>query len=159
MPGRWRGRLAGLAILALPLISCAVAARDATVVVIGPGGDVLARAPARDGTFALRYRNSLYGSPAEERYEVDTDGRMVLTGLWADELAVLEEYYAIDQAAARTDDGWSAPPARRDIVLDTLTVAATDLGERTLLVDGHAPIPLWELVSDDDPMVRLEISP
>lgn len=38
-----------------------------------------------------------------------------------------------------------------------LLVAATDLGERTLLVDGASPLELWRLVDDAQPTVRIEL--
>jgi hypothetical protein len=51
-----------------------------------------------------------------------------------------------------------APPdAERPTVLGTLSIAATDLGERTLLVPGEPPLELWRLVGDGDPFVVLGI--
>jgi hypothetical protein len=164
MPSRWRGRIAGLAILAAlgPLMLTAAAARaDPILVVRGPDDRVLAEFRLPDGTFTLRYRNSLYRSIAEEHYVVDALGRIELVGLAADELAVLEEYYAIDSPAWRAGDGggrtWSADPARR-VNIENLIVAGTDLGQRTLLVDGEAPLALWRLVADRSPSVELEAS-
>jgi hypothetical protein len=114
-----------------------------------------------DAEFTLRYRNSVYRSVAEERYTVGLDGRIHLAGLAADELAVLEEYYAIDDPARRTTAGarnWVASPARR-VVLRDLTVAATDLGRRALIVEGRPPLDLWRLVEDTAPSVLLEVVP
>jgi len=164
MPNRWRGRIAGLAILAAlgPLTLTAVAARaDPILVVRGPDDRVLAELRLPDRTFTLRYRNSVYRSIAEEHFVVDGSGRIELKGLAADELAVLEEYYAIDSPAWRAGPGairtWRADPARR-VNIETLIVAATDLGQRTLLVDGEAPLALWRLVGDRSPSVELEAS-
>jgi hypothetical protein len=164
MPSRWRGRIAGLAILATlgPLALTAGAARaDPILVVRGPDDRVLAELRLPDGTFTLRYRNSLYRSIAEEHYVVDALGRIELVGLAADELAVLEEYYAIDRPAWRAEHGavrtWRADPARR-VNIENLIVAGTDLGQRTLLVDGEAPLALWRLVRDRSPSVELEAS-
>lgn len=162
MRNRWRGRSAGLAIIAILLalpLAVAAAGRgvDPALVVRDPAGEVLHRValPARE--FALSYRNSLYRSLAEERYAVADDGRLVLEQLAADELAVLEEYYAIDEPAARSPNGrWEAEPAR-EVSLDRLVVAATDLGRRTLLVEGRPPIELWRLVEDPNPSVTLEV--
>jgi hypothetical protein len=164
MLSRWRGRTAGLAIMAigvLPLVATAATARsDPTLVVRGPDDGVLAELPLPDAGFTLRYRNSLYGSTAEERYVVGADGAIRLTELAADELAVLEEYYAIDEPARRAEAGvsraWRADPAR-PVVIDRLIVAATDLGRRTLLVEGQPPVALWQLVSDEAPSVELTV--
>jgi hypothetical protein len=166
MPARWRGRLGGLAILAVlaalivPLALTAAAPAAPALVVTGPDGSVLAERVLHDGGFSLRYRNSLYRSLAEERYAVDSDGRLRLVELSADELAVLEEYYAIDRPAERQPDdaarAWRAEPAR-EVVIESLLVAATDLGQRVLLVDGAPPLELWRLVEDGDPSVRLEV--
>ena len=164
MPTRWRGRIAGLVILATlgPLTLTAAAARaDPTLVVRGPDDSVLAELRLPDGSFTLRYRNSLYRSLAEEHFVVDAAGRIELVGLAADELAVLEEYYAIDRPAWRAAGdaarSWRADPAR-EVTIDTLIVAGTDLGQRTLLVDGAAPLALWRLVEDGSPSVELNAS-
>ena len=161
---RWRGRSAGFAILillTLPLVALAASRGDRTLVVRGPDDDVLAVVELPDGTFRLSYRNSIYRSVAEESYRVSDSGQIVLETLAADELAVLEEYYAIDEPARRTSSGaraWVADPAR-PVVLDELIVAATDLGRRTLLVRGEEPLELWQLVDDSSPSVRLEVGP
>jgi hypothetical protein len=114
---------------------------------------VIARvALPESGEFALRYRNSLYRSIAEERFNVTDDGRIMLTALAADELAVLEEYYAIDEPAIEAGGGarqWVAPPAQT-VELRSLRVAA-------LLVKGHPPMELWRFVDDADPSVLLEV--
>jgi hypothetical protein len=163
MPGRWRGRIAGLAILAVlgPITLTAAAARtDPTLVVRGPDERVLAELRLPEASFTLRYRNSLYGSLAEEHFVVDADGRIQLVGLAADELAVLEEYYVIDRPAWRAEGGartWRADPARA-VTIETLIVAGTDLGQRTLFIDGHAPLSLWRLVDDRSPSVELSVS-
>jgi hypothetical protein len=165
MPGRWRGRIAGLAILAIlgPLTLTAAAARTDTILVVrGPDDRVLAELRLPQASFTLRYRNSLYRSMAEEHYLVDAAGRIELVGLAAEELAVLEEYYAIDRPAWRTDGGgpartWRADPARQ-VTIETLIVAGTDLGQRTLLVEGVAQLALWRLVDDRSPSIELSTS-
>lgn len=129
-----------------------------TIVVTDDGGRVLARLVLDESqAFSLRYRNSLYGTLAEERFTVDR-GRFRLEELAAEQLAVLEEYYAVDEAAIRdaTDDWYHAPPAY-ELELERLTVAATDLGERTILVDGLAPLPLWGLAADASPFVHVKV--
>jgi hypothetical protein len=124
-----------------------------------PGGNLLAQVPLRDGVFAVSYRNSLYGTLAEERYRVD-GGRFALVELAADQLAVLEEYYAVPGPVRR-----AAEPDRRDFVavpvsaavFSALAVAATPLGERTLHVPGRAPVPLARLAPPAGPTVVLAV--
>ena len=171
MANRWRGRRAGLAIVlalatvaasaaVLPILGRGDARSTLAVVVRATDGTVLARVPLpATGRFALRYRNSLYGSFAEERFAATPDGRFHLRELAADELAVLEEYYAIPGPAERAPAGdrrtWRASPAETS-AFERLTIAATKLGERTLLVPEQDPIALWRLV-DRDPVVVIEL--
>lgn len=171
MANRWRGRRAGLAIvLALATIAASASvlsalgrgdARDTLVVVVrATDGTILARAPLPvTGRFALRYRNSLYGSLAEERFTATQDRRFWLQELAADEIAVLEEYYAIPGPAERTPAGdrrtWRARPADTS-AFERLTIAATRLGERTLLVPGREDVALWRLV-DREPIVIIDL--
>jgi hypothetical protein len=164
MTNRWRGRIAGLAILAAlgPLTLTAGAAQaDPILVVRGPDDRVLAEVRLPDGAFTLRYRNSVYRSLTEEHYIVDAMGRIELVGLAADELAVLEEYYAIEspawRAGPRAVRSWRAHPARR-VTIESLIVAGTDLGQRTLLVGGEESLALWRLVDDRSPSIELEVS-
>lgn len=131
--------------------------------VVRDGADrVVMRAPLPDGHFALRYRNSLYGTIAEERFQVAADGQLRLVELAADQAAVLDEYYSVGAAprAAGPDDPrlWRAPPAT-PLSLDELALAATPLGERALIIDGREPIPLWPLVVPSDPTLVLVAEP
>lgn len=171
MANRWRGRRAGLAIvLALATIAASASvlsalgrgdARDMLVVVVrATDGTILARVPLPvTGGFALRYRNSVYGSFAEERFTATPDGRFWLQELAADELAVLEEYYAIPGPAERATAGdqrtWRARPADTS-AFERLTIAATRLGERTLLVPGREDVALWRLI-DREPIVVIDL--
>ncbi|MHA6619398.1 hypothetical protein [Pseudonocardia sp. DLS-67] len=115
------------------------------------GGALLTQVPLPAAEFAVSYRNSIYGTLAEERYRVAGDGRFGLVELAADQLAVLEEYYAVPGPVRAAPDGdrrsWVAEP-RDHPVFGELAIAATALGERTLLVPGHAPVPLPPLVTD-----------
>ena len=167
MKGRWRARSVGLAIiLSVTAIAAltwtAVSADGRTAIVIRlPDGTELERLTLDEGDgFALRYRNSLYRSLAEERFEITANGQIHLVELAADELAVLEEYYAIDEPArpARPGDAraWVAEPAI-EVALTSLTVAATDLGERTLLAGNRPPLELWRLVEDGAASVVVEV--
>lgn len=165
---RWRGRTGGLTIAAAMVVllgaGAAVAGSRAPALVMrGSDGSALGRVELPpDSSFVLRYRNSLYGSLVEERFVVTTDGRLRLTRLAADELAVLEEYYAVDRPAVRQPAGssraWEAEPALT-VEEDAILIAATDLGERTLLVDGTPSLELWRLVDDAAPSVWLEVDP
>lgn len=141
----------------------AVADQAAQVIVIrGHDGDVLASMPLKGGRFAVSYRNSIYGTMAEERYKVLPDGHYRLVEIAADQLAVLEEYYAVPGAPRRAGKAdrreWVVPPdPARPTVLEALSIAATDLGERTVHVPGEPPLALWRLVEDEHPFVVLDI--
>ena len=160
---RWRGRrlasLALAALLAATTTGATLAARDAQrwIVVRDSAGIELARvALPPTGEFGLRYRNSVYGSIAEEWFRVDGD-RLILQRLAADELAVLEEYYvAVGAVGAgpEADRRWSVAAERLPVDLP-LHVRATALGERTLL-SGGTELALWRLVAaSDDSLVVL----
>ena len=151
--------------LAISLVGLALAAEPATssgapaVVVRADDGDLLASVPVGRRGFALSYRNSIYGTPAEDRYTLASRNRFRLVEVAADQRAVLEEYYALpgpSRAAAGDRRNWVSDPARR-MVFRELNIAATDLGERTLHVPGHRPVRLWRLVGDSDPIVVLDI--
>lgn len=170
---RWRGRASGLAVLTLVAAVSAVSAVGLSadgrapaavtppsgwqLVALDQDGEALVRAPLRDGHFTLRYRNSIYGSLAEERFRVDAAGRLELVELAADEAAVLDEYYetAGKPRRAGADDTrqWKAPPAE-PLALAELALAATEHGQRTLVVDGQA-IPLWQLTRSGAPTITL----
>ena len=132
------------------------------LVIRGHDGGVLASMPLAGARFAVSYRNSIYGTMAEERYEVLPDGRYRLVEIAADQLAVLEEYYAVTGAPLRAAEPdrreWVVPPdPERPAVLDALSIAATDLGERTVHVPGEPPLELWRLVENKHPFVVLDI--
>jgi hypothetical protein len=131
---------------------CAVASPGPAVTVRDGDGALLAQVSLPAAEFAVSYRNSLYGTVAEERYRVADGGRFGLVELAADQLAVLEEYYAVPgpvrAAPAGDRRAWVAEPAGHP-VFDELAIAATALGERTLLVPGQAPVPLPRLATDE----------
>ncbi|MEO3435033.1 hypothetical protein [Inquilinus sp. CAU 1745] len=132
------------------------------IVVRSHDGGILASVPLHGEHFAVSYRNSIYGTPAEERYEVLPDGRYRLVQIAADQLAVLEEYYAVPGAPRRAEEPdrreWVVPPdPAHPLVLERLSIAATDLGERTVHVPGAPPLELWRLVEDGQPFVVLGI--
>ncbi|ADB76368.1 hypothetical protein [Geodermatophilus obscurus] len=132
------------------------------VVVRTPDGEVVARVPLTGDRFAVSYRNSVYTTLAEERYRVLPDGRFELVELAADQVAVLEEYYAVPGAPRPAPPGdrrhhVAEPDPARPAVFDVLNIAATDLGERTLHTLGTDPVPIWRLLTREDPTVLLEI--
>jgi hypothetical protein len=140
------------------LVSAAEPDTSRSVVVRDGDGDVLADVPLTGERFAVGYRNSIYHSRAESRYRVRPDGRFRLVQVAADERAVIEEYYAIvgpRRASAGDRRIWVTAPERA-AVFESLTIAATDLGRRTLHVPGHRPVRLWRLVGDD-PIVALDV--
>jgi hypothetical protein len=165
---RWRGRRhAGLATAAVLLlattISGAVAVAEAgagpwVVVRDGAGVELARTALPPTDTFALRYRNSIYRSVAEEHFAV-ADGQLRLVELRAEELAVLEEYYTAFGAQPASGDSkmtWVVEVERAPIALP-LHVRATELGRRTLLAEGDE-IALWQLVAGrDDTLVVLSV--
>lgn len=113
-----------------------------------------------DSGFSLRYRNSVYGSLAEERFEVTDEGRIRLRELAADDPAVLTEYYRLADAPNRAPHGevlaWVGVP-EHGLVMDELPLAATERGERTLLVQGERPVNLWQLVPNGVPGIVLGV--
>lgn len=132
------------------------------VLIIRNDDGELARVPLTGDTFAVSYRNSIYQTLAEERYVVQPDGSYRLVEIAADQLAVLEEYYGVPGAPtpAGSDDrrNYVVPPnPERPVVFETLSIAATDLGQRTLHVPGEPPLELWPLVGNDNPFVVLDI--
>jgi hypothetical protein len=168
MTDRWRGRsLAGpvlVAVLAVLTAGVALGARAPVtrwVVVRDPAGVELARAQLPPSAeLALSYRNSIYHSLAQEHYRVIGD-HLELVGLEADELAVLEEYsnaYGAVRDAPGAALRWSVAVDRPPVALP-LSIRATELGERTLIVDGRAT-PLWQLIAGrDDSLVILSVEP
>lgn len=88
------------------------------------------------------------------------DGRIRLRELAADDPAVLTEYYRLADAPYRLDDvsemTWAGIPEQASVV-DELPLAATELGERTLLVEGEQPVVLWSLVAGGEPGLVLSV--
>ena len=164
MAGRVRRPIVGALLLVAAVTgSGPVAARPgADMLLRDQHGTVLARISLPEGSrITLRYRNSLYGSVAEERFVVQKHA-LRLVELAADERAVLDEYYVVDHPVERTEPGdaraWRGTP-RDALGLQRLAVAATDLGKRTLIVPGRSPIDLWRLVDDRQPTVFIALQP
>lgn len=131
-------------------------------IVISNGGGELARVPLSGESFAVSYRNSIYGTYAEERYAAQPDGSYRLVQIAADQLAVLEEYYAVPSEPSPADPNdrrkWTVDPdPARPAEFTSLSLAATDLGQRTLHVPGATPVELWKLADNDNPFVVLNL--
>lgn len=136
-------------------------AAEHTLVISNDDGE-LADMPVITGTFAVSYRNSIYQTLAEERYVVQADGTFRLVEIAADQLAVLEEYYGVPGAPTKAEptdrrNYVVSPDPARPVVFETLSIAATDLGQRTLHAPDEPPLELWPLVEDDYPFVVLDI--
>lgn len=160
---RWPAALVLVAVAVVAAATAAPAGDDGPAVVVrAPDGEVVVSVPLPGDRFAVGYRNSVYTTLAEERYRVLPDGRFELVELAADQVAVLEEYYAVPGAprpapAGDRRDHVAEPDPARPAVFDALNIAATDLGERTLYIPGADPVPIWRLVTGEDPTVLLEI--
>lgn len=131
------------------------------IVVETDDGRTLTEVALTGETFAVSYRNSLYGTKAEERYAVDGQ-RYELIEIAADQLAVLEEYYAVGSAPQEAGPAdrrrWVVPPDEDNAPeFDALSIAATDRGERILHVPGEDPVELYRLVEDERPYIQLRI--
>jgi len=90
-------------------------------------------------TFALQYRHSYYRRPARETFRAAADGSFRLVAVSSPSEAVLD-YYEIEGERARRGGWWTlrlARPAR----FETLPLAATPVGRRTLVAGGRrAPL-------------------
>ena len=131
--------MAGTVALAL---AAAALSGDAgrAVVVRDEGGEELVRVglPA-SGRFALGYRHSYYGAPAQERFQADGGG-FRLSSLASPSAAVLD-YYAL--AGRRTREaGWLRLTPGEQRRYERLSLIATTEGRRTLLVGGRR-FPLY----------------
>lgn len=138
------------------------AGAERMIVVRDRAGDELASLPLNGDTFSVSYRNSIYQTLAEERYLVGADESYQLVEIAADQLAVIEEYYAVPGAPSPAPAGDRRayvvqPDPNHPAVFDALSIAATDLGERTIHIPGSAPFALWQLVDDATPYLVLEI--
>ena len=141
-----RGRAyAGLAAAgacgALAYGAAASGADGPRVVVRDADGAVVAEAPLpADGRFALAYRHSVYRAPAEERFRALRGDRFVLDGVASPSRRVLE-YYELT-GAQRRDGRWLVLTPDRSAPLETMALAATERGRRTLVAGGKR-LPLY----------------
>jgi hypothetical protein len=124
-------------VIALLAVGCGggpnVVARD-------HGGGVVARAALPgDGRFALAYRHSVYRAPAEERF-IARDGGFVLDSIASPNAAVLD-YYELEGQRTR-EGGWWVLRPEHQARFETMPLAATRRGQRTL-VAGGSRLPLY----------------
>jgi hypothetical protein len=135
-------RLCAVGAVAAPVAAIAgmPGAGDPRVVVRDRGGATVARVglPA-DGRFALAYRHSYYGAPAEERFVRDGDG-FRLEAVASPRAAVLD-YYALE-GARRHEGRWKSLRPRRPARYRRLSLIATEVGRRTLVAGGRR-VPLY----------------
>jgi hypothetical protein len=111
------------------------------VVVADERGRELARAalPA-SGRFALSYRHSVYRAEVTETFAADGDG-FRLVAVASPSEAVLD-YYELEGRRRAGAGGWLLEPAGTPR-LASLPLVATEVGRRTLVVDGRR-LPLYE---------------
>jgi hypothetical protein len=127
------------ALLAAALVALALGGGSPRVVA-SAGGDSVAelRLPA-SREFALEYRHSVYRWPARETFRAVPDGSFSLVAVSSPSEAVLD-YYAIEGVRERRGGWWTLRPAR-PARFETLPLAATAVGRRTLVAGGRrAPL-------------------
>jgi hypothetical protein len=142
-------RHAAVALAALAASGCGGGAPE--LVARDRAGDVVAHAalPA-DGRFALAYRHSVYGAPAEERFRA-VGGGFVLESVASPNAAVID-YYAIEGARTR-ERGWWVVRPDHPARFAAMPLAATRRGQRTLVAGGQR-LPLY---GDHDVHLRLAV--
>jgi hypothetical protein len=103
------------------------------------GGTVAELRLPASGAFALAYRHSYYRKPALERFRAAADGSFELVAISSPSAAVLD-YYEAEGERTRSGGWWTlrlARPAR----FDSMALAATAVGRRTLVAAGErAPL-------------------
>jgi hypothetical protein len=127
-----------VALAAVLLIGSLAAGTDAGPRVTVQEAGVEAALPA-SGRFALTYRHSVYRAPAEERFRAEGDD-FVLEAVASPSEAVID-YYAIEGRRTRRH-GWWVLTLDRPARFHDMALAATDVGRRTLVVEGRR-YPLW----------------
>ena len=126
-------------LLAAALAALAVAGGGSPQVVARTaGGETVAALPVARG-FALEYVHSYYRRPARETFRLRAGGGFELVAIASPSEAVLD-YYEIAGERSRRGGWWTLRPARAPR-FETLALAATDVGRRTLVAQGRrAPL-------------------
>ena len=114
-----------------------------SVVVAGDGGQPLASAalPA-SGSFAIRYRHSVYDAPTIESFVAFSDGSFAMVAVASPSAAVLD-YYGLD-GRRWSSGGWAHLQVSVPDRLRRLPLIGTPKGQRTLEVAGRR-FPLGEM--------------
>jgi Domain of unknown function (DUF1850) len=155
-----RGRL--LAAAAALVVAAAAAAAsvaairrdDATaVVVVDERGRQLASVPLpASGRFALAYRHSVHRAEVTETFAAAGGGGFRLVEVASPSEAVLD-YYELEGRRGRAG-GWRRLEPAASPRLDALPLVATEVGRRTLVVEGRR-LPLFH---PGGPPARLVLS-
>jgi hypothetical protein len=112
----------------------------AVVVADERGREVASVALPPSGRFALQYRHSVYRAEVTETFAA-TGAGFRLVAVASPSEAVLD-YYELE-GRRRTDGGWRRLEPDATPRLDALPLLATEVGRRTLVVEGRQ-LPLFE---------------
>ena len=123
------------------LHSAAERGQTPRVVARAQGGGAVAglRLPP-SGAFALAYRHSYYRKPAVERFRAAESGGFELVEIASPSQAVLDYYEAEGRRTRR--GGWWTLRLARPARFDSMALAATAVGRRTLVAGGER-VPLY----------------
>ena len=148
---RGRGRrLLGATVLVVAVAAAVAVAGPwrhggAAVVVADERGRELASVPLPpSGRFALQYRHSVYRAEVTETFAA-TGAGFRLVAVASPSEAVLD-YYELE-GRRRSDGGWRRLEPAATPRLDALPLLATEVGRRTLVVEGRR-LPLFEAGGD-----------
>ena len=129
---------AGRAGLAAVLV---VAGLGVVAVVADERGRQVSRVPLpASGRFALQYVHSVYRAQVTETFAAPAGDGFRLVAVASPSEAVLD-YYELE-GRRRAEGGWRRLEPAASPRLDTLPLVATELGRRTLVVDGRR-LPLF----------------
>jgi hypothetical protein len=116
------------------------------------GGVIAQAALPASGRFALTYRHSVYRAPAIERFRATGNGGFELVAVSSPSAAVID-YYGLDGRRTR-EHGWWVLTPERPARFETMALAGTRLGRRTL-VSGSHKLPLY---GQDERAVHLRLA-
>ena len=132
--------VAGLGVVAVVAGAAGLGRDDPAVVVADERGRQVSRVPLpASGRFALQYVHSVYRAQVTETFAAAGDG-FRLVAVASPSEAVLD-YYELE-GRRRAEGGWRRLEPAASPRLDTLPLVATELGRRTLVVDGRR-LPLF----------------
>ncbi len=129
-----------VALIGAAALTAALLWQSTVLVVADEDGAALWRRPATEGSVVvLRYTNSLYLAPVQERFEV-RGGRLQLIQVASTSEAVLE--YNRHPGPYRRSGAWLIASVS-GVTLDVLALRVGERGRPTLEVDG-ATLPLYQ---------------